>query len=88
MSKTNAQSIVDSAYETRLVAMIETHAGSNQYRQIGLNEKQFKQFSDLLADFFLTEKDGDKEVLEFNMSDWTAELPENIQSSYYYEDEE
>jgi len=60
--------LVTELYETRLIFMVETDPQTNKYRQIILNNEEFKQVSDLLANIFRKKyntKDNESfEVLE------------------------
>lgn len=43
---------MEELYTTRLILLMETEPQSNEYRQVRLNEEQFRKMSDALADTF------------------------------------
>ena len=61
-------------YGTRLLVFLEDAPQSNQYRQIILNQDQFKNLSNSIGT--VVDKEGDDEQVEIEMSEEIYTLPD------------
>lgn len=61
-------------YGTRLLVFLEDAPQSNEYRQICVNEKQFKALSDAVCT--VQSREGDDELVMIQMSEETYKLPD------------
>ena len=61
-------------FGTRLLVFVEESPQSNKYRQIILNAEEFKKVSFSIGT--ITSRNGDDEMVEFQMSEELYDLPD------------